>query len=86
MAKDDETMTVFELLRANGIQLSLATILHCCSSLGWTFRDSGQEAGLVKANSEVNFENVIFTVECSIQMETRRQFACREAPRSKPRP
>ena len=102
MDKDDETTSVqlLKLLRDNGIQLSLVTILRCRSSLGWTFRGSAycqlirdvnkvKRLDWCKANSEDNFENVIFTDECSIQMETHRRFACRrkgEAPRPKPRP
>ena len=79
MVKDDETTSVqlLKLLRDNGIQLSLVTILRCRSSLGWTFRGSAycqlirdvnkvKRLDWCKANSEDNFENVIFTDECSI--------------------
>ena len=43
MVKDDETTAVqlYELLQSNAeTKLSMSTILHCRSSLGWTFRDS----------------------------------------------
>ncbi len=102
MEKDDETSAVqlYELLRAKGAQFSLATILRCRSALGWTFRGSAycqliRDVDKVKrldwcmTNKEDEFGDVIFTDECSIQMESHRRFACRrkgEAPRPKPRP
>ena len=40
MRQDDETtaMQLYQLLTVNGYALSKATILHCRTSLGWTFR------------------------------------------------
>ncbi len=97
MEKDNETSAVqlYELLHAKGVRLSLCTILRCRSALGWTFRGSAY-CQLIRGANKVkmldwckddDFANVIFTDECSIQMESHRRFACRrkgEAPRPMP--
>ena len=102
MRLDDET-TAFQLhhlLRQNGYDLSLATILRCRTSLGWTFRGSAycqlirhvnkvKRLEFVELYGEDDFENVIFTDECTVQLETHKRFCCRkkgEAARPKPRP
>ena len=102
MKLDDETTAqqLHALLTSKGYALSLNMILRCRSSLGWTFRGSAycqliREDNKLRrfewalANKLDDFENVIFTDECTVQMETYRRYCCRkqgEAPRPKPRP
>ena len=82
-----------------GHNLSLATILRCHSSLGWTFRGSAycqliqdvnktkQQLEWAKENLGGKFEDVIFTDECLIQLETHWRFCCRkQGQRPKPKP
>ena len=101
MAEDDETTAVqlHSLLISKGYILSLHTVLRCRPQLGWTFRGSAycqivRDANKVKhlnyaqANRDYNFNDVIFTDECSVQLETHRRFSCHrrgEQPRPKPR-
>ena len=80
-------------------RISLWTVLRCRTSLGWTFRGSAycqliREANMTKrllwAQQYLNdsFENVVWTDECSVQLETHRRFCCRkrgEPPTPKPR-
>ena len=101
MRRDDETTAIqlHSLLVSKGYELSLKTILRCRSSLGWTFRGSAY-CQLIREENKLKrfawaqsyqhdaFENVIFTDECTVQLETHRQFCCRkrgEPPRPKPR-
>ena len=102
MQLDDETTAhqLHALLTSKGYTLSVNTILRCRSSLGWTFRGSAycqliREVNKLKrfewalANKLDDFENVIFSDECTVQMETHCRYCCRkqgEAPRPKPRP
>ena len=101
MRADDETTAyqLHRLLTQKGYSICLRTILRCRRSLGWTFRSSAycqliREANKVKrlawAQQHLgdSFEDVIWTDECSVQMESHRRFACRkrgEPPRPKPR-
>ena len=101
MRVDDETTAtqLHAMLKARGYQISLRTILRCRTALGWTFRGSSycqliRDPNKVKrlewANQHRNdaFEDVIWTDESSIQLETHRRFCCRkvgERPRNKPR-
>lgn len=105
MAEDDETTAIQlqKMLRENGCQLSLKTILRSRASLGWTFRGSGycqliREANKVKrsewarqyrqASQDNGFKDVVWTDECSNQLETHRRHSYRrkgEQPRPKPR-
>ena len=101
MRLDDETTAVqlFALCNQNGINISLATILRARTILGWTFRGSAycqliRDINKVKrrdwasANLHDNFEDVIWSDECSVQMESHRRTCCRkigEPPRPKPR-
>ncbi len=101
MRDDDETTAtqLHHLLTSKGYSISLRTILRCRTSLGWTFRGSAycqliREVNKVKrlewarAHQGDEFEDVIWTDECTVQMESHRRFACRklgEAPRPKPR-
>ena len=101
MRADNETTAyqVHRLLNEKGYSISLRMILRCRTALGWTFRGSVycqliREANKAKrlmwAQQHLNdtFEDVIWTDECTVQMESHRRFACRkrgEAPCPKPR-
>jgi transposase len=101
MRKDDETTAyqLHQLLSEKGYSISLRTILRCRTTLGWTFRGSAycqliRDANKVKRlqwtqeHRDDSFDDVIWTDECTVQMESHRRFACRkrgEAPRPKPR-
>lgn len=87
------------MLTEKGYSISLRTILRCRTALGWTFRGSAYCQLIREANKEKqfqwaqqhlgqSFEDVVWTDESTIQMESHRRFACRkrgEAPRPKPR-
>ena len=101
MQHDDVTTAVqlHRLLNDRGCSISLRTILRCGTSLGWTFRgsaycqmiqDVNKEKRLAWAHEHLGdlFDDVIFTDETSIQMETHHCFCCRkqgQAPRPKPK-
>ena len=101
MRVDDETTAyqLHRLLTEKGYSISLRTVLRCRTALGWTFRGSAycqliREVNKVKrlawARSHLHetFDDVIWTDECTVQMESHRRFACRkqgEPPRPKPR-
>lgn len=104
MRADDETTAVqlHAHLNSLGYSLSLATILRCRSALGWTFRGSSycqliREANKTKrlewarkneGEAAEGFLDVIWSDECSIQLETHKRFCCRkrgEPPKNKPR-
>ena len=99
MEKDDETSGVqlHSLLLNKGYKISLATILRCWSSLGWIFRGSAwcqlirdinkeKRLAWTKENENEEFKDVIFTDECSVQLETHRRFCCRRnGERPKPK-
>lgn len=101
MRLDDETTAIqlYSLCCKNGFNISLTTILRARTALGWTFRGSAycqliRDANKVKRfqwakdNLHDSFYDVIWTDECSVQMESHRRHCCRkvgEAPRPKPR-
>ena len=101
MRRDDETTAsqLHVLLTSLGYALNLRTILRCRTSLGWTFRGSAycqlirdvnkqKRLDFARANRSDNFANVIFTDECSVQLESHRRRCCRkegEPPKNKPR-
>ena len=101
MQKDDETTAyqLHHLLVENRIQISFKTILRCRTTLGWTFRGSAycqliREGNKVKRlhwseqHKDDDFNDVIWTDEATIQLETHRRFCCRKighAPKPKPR-
>lgn len=101
MQRDDETtaMQLHRLLTNRGYSICLRTILRCRTSLGWTFcgsaycqliRDANKVKRLAWAREHVGetFDDVIFTDESSIQVETHRRFCCRkqgQVPRPKPK-
>jgi len=76
---------------------SLRTVLRCQTSLGWKFRGSSycqliRESNKLKrlewVQKHINdeFDDVIWSDECSVQLETHRCFCCckkGEAPKSK---
>ena len=101
MTRDDETTAtqLHRMLLDNEVDISLSTILRCRTSLGWTFRGSAY-CQLIRENNKVkrlewaqrnkddNFDDVIWTDECSIQLENHRRFCCRkegQPPKPKPR-
>ena len=100
MSEDDET-TIYQLHRMlvdHGVEISLSTILRCRTTLGWNFRGSGYcqlicEEDKVKRlewaqhHKDDNFNNVIWTNECTVQLENHRRVCCRKighAPKPKP--
>ena len=101
MSLDDETTThqLHCILTSKGYNLSIDTILRCRSSLGWTFRGSAycqliRDVNKVKRYEwavqykDDEFDDVVFTDECTVQLEAHRRFCCRkkgETPRPKPR-
>ena len=101
MQNDDETTAIqmFCHLQEKGFSISRRTVLRWRTSLGWTFRgsaycqlirDKNKEKRLIWAqkNIKLNFENVIWSDETTIQLETHRRFACRkrgQPPKNKPR-
>ena len=101
MRQDDETTAyqLHKLLVDKGYNISRRTILRCRTSLGWTFRGSSycqlirhvnKEKRLewAKEHLDEDFDSVVWTDECTVQLETHRQFACRkreEPPKNKPR-
>lgn len=101
MRLDDETTAyqLHRLLTEKGYSISLRTILRCRSALGWTFRGSAYCQLIREVNKQKrlqwaqqhlgqSFDDVIWTDECTIQLESHRRFACRkhgEAPRPKSR-
>lgn len=101
MRQDDETTAyqLHALLVAHGYSLSIWTVLRCRTSLGWTFRGSSycqliREANKAKrlawAQQHIgdDFENVVWTDECTVQLQMHRRYCCRkrkEPPRLKPR-
>ena len=101
MQEDDETtaLQLHALLVSRGYQISKKTILRCRTALGWTFRGSAycqliRESNKIKRlewarqHLQDNFDNVVWTDECSVQLEMHKTYCCRkqgEPPRPKPR-
>ena len=104
MRLDNETTAVqlHVLLNSRGYQLSLRTILRCRTSLSWTFRGSSYCQLIREANKQKRLEwarkymdeakdgflDVIWTDECTAQLETHRLFCCRKLgvrPKNKPK-
>ena len=101
MRKHDETTAyqLHSLLVTQGITISRRTVLHCRESLGWTFRgsaycqlirDCNKQKRLDRACEHLqdNFDDAVWTDECSVQLESQKRFCCRkqgEPPRPKPR-
>ena len=101
MREDDEATAeqLHRSLISCGFRILKKTILRCRKDLGWTFRGSAycqliRESNKAKRlqwaqdHMQDNFDDVIWTDECSVQLETHKRFCCRkqgEAPRPKPR-
>lgn len=100
MQLDDETTAIqlYHILRQHGFNITKRTVLRCRSSLGWTFRGSAYCQMIREANKEkrllwcqenksLEFDDVIWTDESSIQLETHRRFCCRKQGQvAKPKP
>jgi len=99
MREDDET-TAYQLcalLLSHGYNISRRTVLRCRSQLGWTFRSSVYCQLIRHANNvkrlewarehlHDSVENVVWTDECSVQLESHNRHGCRkqgEPPRLK---
>ena len=100
--RSDDESTAYQLqalLRSKGMGISLTTILRCRIALGWTFRGISY-CQLIRAANVAkrlewaqeylydSFERIIWTDECTPQLETHRRFCCRkwgEPPCNKPR-
>ena len=91
MRLDDETTAVqlHKLLKDKGYDLSLRTVLRCRTALGWTFcgsaycqliRDANKRQHFDWAQSclseQNDFADVIWTDECSDQVESHQRYAC----------
>ena len=101
MRVDDETSAIqlHRLLTEKGYNLSRRTILRCRTSLVWTFRGSSycqlirdvnkqKCLAWAKEHKDDTFADIVWTDECTVQLETHRRFCCRkrgERPRNKPR-
>ena len=103
MRNDDETTAtqVKAILREQGHDISLSTILRCRSELGWTYRGSAY-CQLIRHGNKIKrlewaqryltegsagFRDVIFTDETSVQHDPHRRFAYRKAGQpAKPKP
>ena len=102
MEKDDE-MTGVELqklLAKNDIQVASSTALRWRTELGWTskgtsycqmIREANEEKRLewAEKNKDMSFEDVIYTDETTVQLETHRRTCCYrrgQKPRYKPKP
>ena len=101
MKRDDETTAhqLHVLLKSKGFNLSLRTVLRCRTTLGWTFRGSAycqlirdvnkqKRLEWARENVQLDWGNVVWTDECTVQLETHRRFCCRklgERPKNKPR-
>ena len=91
-----------QILADSGHPLSLNTILRSRTKLGWTFRgsaycqlirDSNKAKRLEWAGQHLEsaltngFTDVVWTDECSIQMEAHRRFCCRkQGQQARPKP
>ena len=101
MRLDDETTAyqLHELLKTHGISISRRTVLRCRTSLGWTFRGSAycqlirhankeKRLAWARENVDLDFDRIIWTDECTVQLQSHRRFCCRkrgEPPKNKPR-
>ena len=92
MREDNETTVhqLHKMLRDAGYEISLSTILRCLTSLGWTFRGSAYCQTIREPNKQDfarkylndGFNNVLWSDESTIQMESHRRFCCRKKRRS----
>ena len=91
-----------KILADQGHKLSLKSILRSRSKLGWTFRGSAYcqlireqnkakrlEWAIENKDAALNseFTDVVWTDECSVQLESHRRFCCRKrGMQAKPKP
>jgi len=91
---DTTAVQLLQFIKSKGYDLhvSLRTILRCCTSLGWSFggsaycqllRDVNKQKRLEWARAYQceagdGFNNVIWTDECTVQLETHCRFCCRK--------
>ena len=101
MQADDKTSAhqLHRLLKSRGYNISLCTILRCRMALGWTFRGSSYCQLIRHANkqkwldcaerhTDLAFNDVVWTDECTVQLESHRRFCCRkrgQPAKNKPR-
>lgn len=91
MQADDETTAsqLHRLLVSRGHKISLPTILRCRKALGWTFRGSAycqlirhankqKRLDWARQNVAMAFEDVVWTDECTVQLQSHRRFCCRK--------
>ena len=91
MQTDDKTTAyqLHKLLTSLGYKVSVRTVLRCRKALGWTFRGSAycqlirdvnkvKRLTCVRENLNDTFDDVIWTDECTVQMESHRRFCCRK--------
>ena len=100
---DETTAVQLEKILADqGHKLSLKSILRSRSKLGWTFRGSAYcqlireqnkakrlEWAIENKDAALNseFTDVVWTDECSVQLESHRRFCCRKrGMQAKPKP
>lgn len=68
------------------IVIALSTILRCCTALGWIFRGSAycqlirdanktKRLAFAQTYKDDEFNDVIWTDECTVQLENHRRFA-----------
>ena len=90
MEEDDETTAVElqQLLKSESYDASLSTILRWRMDLGWTSKgtkycqmihDANKEKRLKWAEENIgamNFDNVVFTDETTVQLENHRRTCC----------
>ena len=94
MQDDDETtaLQLHALLVSRGYQISKKIILRYCTALGWTFHSSAycqliRESNKIKRlewarqHLQDNFDNVVWTNECSVQLEMHKRYCCRKESR-----
>ena len=102
MKLDDETTAtqLQAMLASQNIYVSLATIVRNRVQLGWTYRGSAYCQLIREPNKQKrlewatdhlhdNFDNVIWTDETTVQIETHKRFCYHkegQKPRPKPRP
>ena len=102
MEADDETTgkELQKLLSKNGIKVSSTTALRWRSQLGWTSKSTSycqmiQDVNKTKRlewarqNKDMSFDDVIYTDETTVQIETYRHTCCYrrgQKPRYKPKP
>ena len=89
MRRNDETTAsqLHVLLTSLGYSLDLHTILRCRTALGWTFQGSAycqlicdvnktKRLEFAWAHRNDRFDDVIFTDECSVQLESHQKRCC----------